>query len=325
MSSLTRLDARSTSLEPDEIIAIACVRDEALRLPSFLQHHRDLGVGRFFVVDNGSTDGTTGDLLAQPDVHVFATEDSYAGSSCGTAWINELGARFGVGHWVLTLDADELFIYPDFERIDLRALVGYLDGRGSQAMASLLLDMYPAGPIASAVHVPGGGLLARCPYFDSDSYFERWPAFQDIPVRGGPRTRLFRYEGGRKGPLLGKVPLARWRSDLAYDGSTHWLPGCARADVTGVLLHFKFLSDLPGRAELEAARGEHWNGATEYRSYARALRDDPNLTLHYPGSVRFRGSRQLLDLGLARSSAAFEDYVDRIAGSAGGESRHNSV
>jgi glycosyltransferase involved in cell wall biosynthesis len=176
---LTKLDGRPTPLASDEIIALTCVRNEVLRLPSFLEHHRKLGIGRFFVVDNGSEDGTTELLLAQPDVHIFATEESYAASSCGTAWINDLASRFGVGHWVLTVDADELFVYPDYERADLHVLTTFLDQAGSESMVGLLLDMYSA------------------------------------------------------------------------------------ADLTGVLLHFKFLSDFPQRTRLEAARGEHWCGATE--------------------------------------------------------------
>ncbi len=56
------------------------VRNEALRLPSTLRQHRALGVNRFFVVDNGSTDGTLDLLAGEPDVHVFTTADSYAGS-----------------------------------------------------------------------------------------------------------------------------------------------------------------------------------------------------------------------------------------------------
>jgi len=43
---------------PGEIRAFARCRDERLRLPAFLRHYRALGVNRFFIVDNGSSDGT---------------------------------------------------------------------------------------------------------------------------------------------------------------------------------------------------------------------------------------------------------------------------
>jgi hypothetical protein len=51
------------------------VRNEALRLPATLRHHCAIGVQRFFVLDNGSTDGTLDLLANEPDVDVFATAD----------------------------------------------------------------------------------------------------------------------------------------------------------------------------------------------------------------------------------------------------------
>lgn len=309
--TLSRIDGRPLAVAPGEILAIACARNEVLRLASFLDHHRAQGVNRFLVVDNDSTDGTTELLLAEPDVHVFSTRESYAASSCGTRWINELVARFAVGYWTLTADVDELLVFPHAEHLTLGDLTRHLEATGSEAMAALLLDMYAAGPIADAHHVPGTSLVKTCPYFDDrDSYSEPSPRFQGLPVRGGARARRFRFEAGDgRGPLLGKIPLVRWRPGPGYEGYTHWLPGYAPAGVTGVLLHFKFLSDFATRVEIEAARGEHWEDAIEYKSYLRGVREDPRMTLLYAGSVRYAGSRQLVELGLMKTTRAFETYA----------------
>jgi len=40
------------------IFLFSTMRNEALRLPYFLEYYRALGVDQFFIVDNGSTDGT---------------------------------------------------------------------------------------------------------------------------------------------------------------------------------------------------------------------------------------------------------------------------
>ena len=74
--TLVRIDSRPVSDELGEIRAFMTVRDEILRLPQTLDHYRNIGVARFFVIDNGSTDGTRQFLLAQPDCHVFATHNS---------------------------------------------------------------------------------------------------------------------------------------------------------------------------------------------------------------------------------------------------------
>src|SRR5260370_8136498 len=81
--TLLRIDDRPISDDRIEIRAFMTVRDEMLRLRQNLAHHRNIGVRRFLVVDNGSTDGSREFLLAQPDCHVFLTRNSYPHSPYG--------------------------------------------------------------------------------------------------------------------------------------------------------------------------------------------------------------------------------------------------
>ena len=53
---MERLDNLAIPDRADEIRCFFCGRNEARRLPEFLEYHRRLGVERFFFVDNGSTD-----------------------------------------------------------------------------------------------------------------------------------------------------------------------------------------------------------------------------------------------------------------------------
>ena len=99
-------------------------------------------------------------------------------------------------------------------------------------------------------------------------------------------------------PCLTKVPLVRWNDKSRYLQSTHWIAPQAVAPDTGVFLHVKFLQDFHARAVQESARGEHWDGASEYRRYARRLSEDPNLSLMYGGSTRFEETAQLVRMGL---------------------------
>ena len=109
---MQRLEPRFSPPGAGDVLCFSCVRDEALRLPWFLEYHRRIGVDRFFVVDNGSSDGSTDFLLDQADVTVYYTVDSYAANRCGMVWLDELLESHGNGHWSLTLDADELLVYP---------------------------------------------------------------------------------------------------------------------------------------------------------------------------------------------------------------------
>src|SRR5690606_14778872 len=58
----------------DAITLVACMRDEAIRLPDFLRHYRDLGVSRFILIDNHSRDGSRELALAAPDVELLLAE-----------------------------------------------------------------------------------------------------------------------------------------------------------------------------------------------------------------------------------------------------------
>jgi hypothetical protein len=302
---LRRLDRRRLSVTPDEIVCVACARNESLRLPYFLAYYRRLGVHRFLVADNASDDGTTEALLAEPDVHVFHADERYSASGYGVSWTNALLASFAAGHWALTVDLDELFVYPGCEDIDLAHLARDLDRRGEEAVASFLLDMYGDRAIRETIYVPPTPFVEICPYFDGDSY-EWGPAYEGtgpLPIRGGPRHRAFWSADApqRPAPYLPKIPFVRWKAGLAYTASTHVLDSIRLSGLTSVLLHFKFFSDFVERTTEEVRRGEHWQNAGQYAMYARVLRAQPALRLMYAGSVRYEHSRQLVALSLMRA------------------------
>jgi hypothetical protein len=296
---MQRLDTQPIDIADGEVLAFACVRNEILRLPWFLDYHRRLGVDRFLLVDNGSTDGTTDLLLSQPRVHVFWTTDSFA--RMGMRWLNRLLGRHGIGHWTLTLDADELLVYPGCERAGLRALTSYLDRSGAEAMECLMVDMYSAATIRDTPYRPGQSFLEACPYFDDDVL---------EAGLGGARRRLFWRDGDPvKPPYLRKIPLARWRRGLSFRASTHFLDDARLSQVRGALLHFKLFNDFHEKVAIGVAENQHWKDSREYRHYLAAIEENPDLRPFYEGSIRFRDSQQLVDLGIMRKPQAYDDYL----------------
>ena len=324
-----------------EILAFATCRDERLRLPAFLSHYRSLGVDRFFIVDNDSSDGTTEYLAEQLDVQLFGTANRYSEARSGAAWLDALLGEFGVGRWCVTVDIDELLVYPGSEHASLRTLTRYLDQHGYEALACILLDLYPSGPLKECRYETGDDLFAAAPYFDAGPY-DRSPSdfCPGVLIRGGMRERIFYPEFRARGfgskiydamldglayrapllretswlrarrrrnpPCLTKVPLIRWDKKSSRVNN-HWVSPKIVAPETGALLHFKFLHDFHNRAIQEVARSEHFDGATEYQRYADRLRENPDLTLSYEGSMRFEGTTQLVRLGLMHETNAWAD------------------
>ncbi len=95
--NLYRLDRHPIPPALGEIRLFTRLRSQAHRLPAFLAFYRAQGIDRFFIVDNGSDDGTRDYLLAQPDVHLYLTTDAYAEYGGGMRWLNELLVEHGSG------------------------------------------------------------------------------------------------------------------------------------------------------------------------------------------------------------------------------------
>lgn len=298
---LTPVADRTRRIRKGDILGFACIRNELLRLPYFLDHHRALGVSHFVLVDNGSDDGS-GDFLAdQPDVSLWRTDASYRDSRFGTDWLNHLLARHGSGHWCLTLDADELLDFPFSDTADLHALVRWLDRRGRENYGALMLDLYPEGPVGAPDPRAAQDPLAVLPGFDPTGYLTRvQPRTRSLWIQGGPRARAFFTETPERAPTLNKLPLVRWHWRYVYLNSTHtMLPprmNDLHADGFGLLLHTKFLPGVRERAREECARGEHFAVAGHYADYYDAVIAGP--VLWHEGSLRYEGWRQAETLGL---------------------------
>lgn len=297
---------RTAEIAPGDILGFMCVRNEMQRLPFVLDHHRRLGVRQFLIVDNASTDGTAEFLATRPDVSLWRTSASYKAARFGMDWLIWLLIRHGHGHWCLTLDADEILVYPHWPTRCLRALTDWLDRQGQTALGALTVDLYPAGRVSEGAHAPGDDPLTVLRWFDSGNYqVQVQPRMGNLWIQGGARARAFFASDPRRAPTLNKIPLVRWHWRYAYVNSTHALlpPRLNRVYATdggmltsGALLHTKFLPGIIDRAAEEKARGEHFADGAQYASYYDRLTADP--VLHCAASTQFTGWRQLEALGL---------------------------
>lgn len=304
--ALTPVADRTAAIRPGDVLVIATLRNEALRLPGFLDHYRSHGAAHFLIVDNDSTDGSTDDLSGQPDVSLWRAQGPYRAARFGMDWAGWLLARYGHGHWCVTVDADELLIWPRHDTgLTLPRLTEWLDSRGIPAMGALMLDLFPHGPIGAPIP-PDAGVLDHLQWFDPGPYATRIHRPRlNRQTQGGTRARALFADDPARAPTLNKLPLIRWNRRFVYVNSTHSIlprrlnaawdgPGDPR--MSGVLLHTKFLPDTAARAVEDTARRQHFADPDRAAFYYRALADDP--VLWHPGAVRLTGWRQLADLGL---------------------------
>ncbi|NUH66876.1 glycosyltransferase family 2 protein [Sulfitobacter sp. S0837] len=303
---LTLVENRTSQIKRNDLLVFCTQRNERIRLPYFLQYYRDMGVDHFFFVDNDSTDGSLDYLAAQPDVSVWSAKGSYKRARFGVDWLNWLQMRYAHGHWALTVDPDEFFVYPFCDTRPLRALTDWLDASSIKSFSAMLLDMYPKGRLDAQPYREGQDPIEIASWFDSGNYtISRNPQFGNLWVQGGPRARVFFPEAPEKAPALNKVPLVKWDRRYAYVSSTHTLLPRGLNQVydewggekaSGVLLHAKFLDTFSAKATEELDRNEHYAASVEYKAYAARLEDDPQLWCKW--SERYINWRQLEILGL---------------------------
>ncbi|MCA1336117.1 glycosyltransferase family 2 protein [Pseudooceanicola marinus] len=299
---------RTEAITPEAVLAVTCLRNEALRLPFFLDHYRRLGVDHFLIVDNGSDDGSAALLADQPDVSLWQTADSYRDSRFGMDWLGWLLMRHGSGHWCLTVDADELLVWPGHEAEGLAVLTARLESAGQSALGALMLDLYPEGPLDGVAYWPGQNPAEVLTGFDPGPYRACWqPRHGNLWVQGGMRERVFFAETPAQGPTLNKLPLVRWHWRQAYLNSTHALlpaslnaayRGPAGPGPSGVLLHTKFLPDSPARAAEERQRQQHFGDPAAFDPYYSAVSAAPDAW--HAGTCRYTGPDLLAQLGLMR-------------------------
>ncbi|WP_052522756.1 glycosyltransferase family 2 protein [Ensifer sp. BR816] len=288
-------DGGHRPLAKDDIPLVFNTHNDIKLMPSFLAHYRKLGVSRFICVDDVSSDGTREYLLSQADVDVWKSALRYRDARRGREWREALFDRYGGDRWYLNVDSDEFLIYQDSEHQRLDKLIQVLERQGEKRLAAPMIDMYPIEPLGSAML---GTNDDRMPWeiadhFDGSGYEISYTK-RAISITGGPRKRKFAHV-----LELIKYPLIYWDRNCSLSVSIHQPLPCERnfLEISGVLLHFKFFSDYREKIEQAVSDGQYFDGAAIYRKMLDDLEKTGEFDFAHEHSVRFSGSRQLLELG----------------------------
>ena len=283
--------------QPGDVWLFIVCRNEALRLPAMLDYHFKLGVTQAFLLDNASTDATIDIVRNDPRVHMLRTSQTFEGNA--VVWQEIALRRYGTGFWNLVLDADELVAYPDMGTVSLPDFARRLDAEGAEAIHAVFVDMYSREPVRQLHYAPGEDLFAAARWFDPDGYTK-------VPYRQvfGPTGSTFVYMGGARVRVFGgelgcsKSPLLKYHPNQFLRLGFHTIEGARLSSRQAAVLHFKYLQDFHANVARETVRNVHWNGASEYRTYAALIKENPDFTLWHPGSARYDSWRSLANAGL---------------------------
>ena len=297
--------ARRISASSEEFLVVCLVRDGAVYLQEFLRHYRELGARHIILLDNGSTDGTA-DLVADaPDVTVLRTLAPY--KFYKDAMKRFLVTRFGRRNWVLCVDIDELFDYPFRSTMNTRRLLKYLNRSGYTAVTAQLLDLFPKGPIAGGV---GSSWrldhrfydLSDLEKLDYNAVYAGQNQAPDVGLKviyGGIRSSKFQVR-----PLLTKHPLLYPSRGIKYLHAHH-VSGACVADISAVLLHYKYVGDFANYIKRIVKEESFSMGSREYKEYLRVIESDAGLELHTSQAREFSTVEDLIDQEFLVVSDAF--------------------
>jgi len=222
---MKRMDSKEIPDDKEEVRLFVVGIDSDYLIPHFLKHYFDIGVDRIFYIDNDSSDNSL-EMLEQYDrVHVWLQKEKFGVSNKqGITWRSYLLDRYGCGNWCLLVDADELFIYPNYENKTIQEFIKDQEDNGCDRVKARLIEMYSNKKVKNTTLKDS--LIETCPYFDKSLY--------------GCRDRLF----GLK-PFFSKMPLLRYHKDILVIAGAHRAKGYNKlSNINCGLLHFKFISNF---------------------------------------------------------------------------------
>jgi len=314
---------RQVRLLRDEPIVLCLAKDASHHIGPFIAHYRKLGVGHIVLLDNGSADDTVAQASGHADVSVFQTRLPFRNNN--RQMRRYLVRRFtGRDRWALVVDVDELFDYPCSDRVGLASLLGYLRSRSYTTMVSYLLDMLPDRPLSQVD--PGLSPQQACRHYDISAVRKR--GYFEVDGYGGERwvahNRLAnpavqRYVGGVRAQAfdlpevyLIKHPL-HLRDGRARLVHQHFVDHAHVADISGVLLHYKFTPGFRAKVDAAVQSAAYADGSWEYRRYQQVLARQPDVALCGAAAQTLHSVNDLVANGFLQVSDDYMNWVEKAS------------
>ncbi len=300
---------RDIATDGKSTVVTALMRDAETHVEHFIEHHLAMGAAGIVLMDNGSADASIIKARRYADVIVLRCDLPFR--TCKQWMRRYLFNRYGRRGWHMALDIDERFDFPSSRTLGLPGLVRYLNSHGFTGVIAHMLDMFPDGAIAS--WATAGASANDAVWYDISEI--RKKPYPDLPGCTISNTKIRWHSHGVRSevlngvPALTKVPLLK-RAGGARPSfmNVHNCYNARLADVTGVLLHYKFDATFVEQCRLAVDRGNYWDGSAEYRAYLEALEDDWELALRTSTSEQLESVEQLVSAGFLTTSDTYDKY-----------------
>src|SRR5919107_235052 len=302
-----------------ELVVVCLVRDGRPYVKSFVEHYRSLGAKHLFFLDNNSTDGTVEALQNHNNVTVLQTMLPY--KEYDVLFKQYLTGRFGKKErWCLCVDIDELFDYPYSDVVGLDSFLAYLTDNSYTAVAAQMLDMFPEEPLSGREgNLEDEPLKERHRFYDISNISRRSNKRRHYRHNNAlENDDIVIFSSGIRGAIFGDNRTLLTKHPLVFlDGKVkpltpgpHWVANAKIADISCVLLHYKFLDGYFHKQAAQAVReGQYYNASARYKRYLEALDKNPTLKMKQESARELRGVNDLVENGFLVVS---EEYMMRV-------------
>lgn len=310
--------SRKVTPDPNNYVVTCLVKNGSYYVNTFVRHYLAMGAAHIIVLDNGSSDETV-DLFAEFD-QVTVYECGLPVGKYQRLMKRYLAQSFVPFGWCLDVDIDELFDYPFSSIMAPAEFLQYLDDCGFDAVVTQMVDMYSAAPISHLADTSTSELKPDdYPFYDFletevEAYGSASIVHANAPdndlsgvdpgiMWGGVRRRLFDLRC-----LLSKHSLFRVDRGLQLFPHPHFCNRARIADVTGLLRHYKLVSNC-----YETSLLNHGSFSTTRQGYADLLNlieRKPDMRIYDERfSTLLSTSQQLLATGVLVASTRFQERV----------------
>lgn len=239
-------------LKNEEFYVFCLVKNGEEYIDEFVRHYQNLGAKQILLIDNLSEDRTIEKAKSYENVTVFTSPLHFAQHECRMR--RSFLKHFCKNAWVIAVDIDEHFDFPGRGQVAMQQLIAYLNTHEYTAVTACMLDMFT---VDSKCQDTPTEFSVRYPYTDiadieKSTYPVNWLTNNNIVPQG-----IGIYKNGiRKLALqtdheflLVKHPLMFVDQSIIPFTHPHYCANARIADITCVLLHYKFTQGFVARAK----------------------------------------------------------------------------
>ncbi len=291
---LDKIKVEKINYNDAKVILICLVKDDLKRIKKLIEHYTKIGIEKFAIIDNGSSDGTYEFLKKQNQVDLFQIKEEYS-TIRRQSWINRIISYYGYNKWYLIVDSDELLVYNEMEKNNINHLIQHYELEKIVRCRALMIDMYPQKFLMEKNVESDYTDIFK--YFDTDTYTYIDNKYFEC-ITGGMRGRVFKKENDIFKVALVKYPLIYFQvGDIQYNShySFPFYKNFGQPLNLGIL-HYKFLPEDLNRIYEIIEKSNFADGSKEYKRYIEIYEKDKDMNLMYEGTKIYKSSNSIYEI-----------------------------